>query len=247
MPRPPSSVTEAVAAPPTTAVTIAVEGLVRRYGDRPALDGVSFELRAGETLAVFGPNGAGKTTLLRILATLLRPHAGRAAVLGRELPREGWAVRGRLGLLAHERVGGRERPRGGGAVRGGLGLLAREPMLYRDLTARENLRYHARLHGVAFERAEALLDAVGMRLRADEPVRTLSRGMTQRVAICRAVLHEPELLLLDEPYANLDPGATALVAPLLGCGTRVLISHDVEAGLAEADHVLGLRGERAVL
>jgi heme exporter protein A len=139
------------------------------------------------------------------------------------VPKDSWAVRGRLGLLAHD------------------------PLLYRDLTARENLRYHARLHGVALERVEAVLDAVGMRLRGDEPVRTLSRGMTQRVAVCRAVLHEPELLLLDEPYANLDPGATALVSPLLTRGTRVLISHDVEAGLAEADHVLGLQGERAVL
>jgi heme exporter protein A len=158
-----------------------------------------------------------------VLATLLRPHAGSARVLGRELPREGWAVRGRLGLLAHD------------------------PLLYRDLTARENLRYHARLHGVALERVETLLQAVGMRLRADEPVRMLSRGMTQRIAICRAVLHEPELLLLDEPYANLDPAAAELVAPLLSGGTRVLISHDVEAGLAEADRVLGLRGERVAI
>jgi heme exporter protein A len=135
-------------------------------------------------------------------------------------------------------------------VRGRLGLLAHDPLLYRDLTARENLRYHARLHGVAAERIEALLDAVGMRLRGDEPVRTLSRGMTQRVAVCRAVLHEPELLLLDEPLANLDPGAAALVEPLIGRSsgtTRVLISHDVEQGLAEADLVLGLKDAQAAL
>src|SRR4051812_6919695 len=205
---------------------VACTGLGRAYGERVVLRDVSLTVPRGATLAVFGPNGAGKTTLLRILATLLRPHAGRAAVLGRELPREGWAVRGRLGLLGHD------------------------PMLYRDLSARENLRYHARLHGVALERVEALLDAVGMRLRGDEPVRMLSRGMTQRVAVCRAVLHEPELLLLDEPYANLDPGATALVEPLIGRSagaTRVVISHDVEEGLAEADLVLGLRGERVAL
>ena len=205
---------------------VACEGLGRAYGDRVVLRDLDLTVPTGATLAVFGPNGAGKTTLLRILATLLRPHAGRATVLGRELPRDGWAVRGRLGLLAHD------------------------PLLYRDLTARENLRYHARLHGVAPARVETLLEAVGMRLRADEPVRTLSRGMTQRVAICRAVLHEPELLLLDEPLANLDPGAAALVEPLIGRSsgaTRVVISHDVEQGLGDADLVLGLRDERAVL
>jgi heme exporter protein A len=209
-----------------TEPAVACAGLGRAYGERVVLRDVAFSVPAGATLAVFGPNGAGKTTLLRILATLLRPHAGSARVLGRELPREGWAVRGRLGLLAHD------------------------PLLYRDLTARENLRYHARLHGVGFARVEELLDAVGMRLRADEPVRQLSRGMTQRVAVCRAVLHAPELLLLDEPYANLDPAAVAEVEPLIGRGsgaTRVVISHDVEQGLAEADLVLGLRGERVAL
>jgi heme exporter protein A len=149
----------------TEPAPVVCEGLGRAYGERVVLHDLDLTVPAGSTLAVFGPNGAGKTTLLRILATLLRPHAGRAVVLGHVLPREGWAVRGRLGLLAHE------------------------PMLYRDLTARENLRYHARLHRVGFERVEALLEAVGMRLRADEPVRTLSRGMTQRVAVCRAVLH----------------------------------------------------------
>jgi ABC-type multidrug transport system ATPase subunit len=203
------------------APAVALRDLGRAYGERVALSGVTLELPRGATLAVFGANGAGKTTLLRVLATLLRPHAGSAAVLGRELPREGWAVRGRVGLLAHE------------------------PLLYRDLSARENLRFHARLHGVADARAEELLDAVAMARRADEPIRALSRGMTQRVAICRAVLHRPELLLLDEPLANLDPGAAAGVAPLIGRASgvaRVLISHDVEVGLAEADMVLGLRG-----
>jgi heme exporter protein A len=203
------------------APAVALRDLGRAYGERVALTGVTLELPRGATLAVFGANGAGKTTLLRVLATLLRPHAGSAAVLGRELPREGWAVRGRVGLLAHE------------------------PLLYRDLSARENLRFHSRLHGVADGRAEELLDAVGMARRADEPLRALSRGMTQRVAICRAVLHRPELLLLDEPLANLDPGAAVGVAPLIGRESgvaRVLISHDVELGLAEADVVLGLRG-----
>jgi heme exporter protein A len=205
---------------------VELDGLTRRYGERVALDGVSLSLPAGATLVVFGPNGAGKSTLLRVLATLLRPHAGAARVLGHVLPAEGWAVRGRLGLLAHE------------------------PLLYRDLTARENLRFHARLHGVAPARGEALLEQVGLAARADEKVHTLSRGMVQRLAVCRAVLHEPELLLLDEPRANLDPAAIALVEPLVGAGsgcTRVVTSHDPAGGLAEADLALGLRAGRAEL
>jgi len=213
-------------AAPDGAPAVALRDLGRAYGERVALSGVTLELPRGATLAVFGANGAGKTTLLRVLATLLRPHHGSARVLGRELPREGWAVRGRIGLLGHE------------------------PLLYRDLTAAENLRFHARLHDVAPGRAAELLDAVGMTRRADEPVRALSRGMAQRVAICRALLHEPELLLLDEPLANLDPGAAGAVEPLLGRAsgaTRVLISHDVEQGLGEADLVLGLRGGRPAL
>ena len=203
---------------------VALRDLGRAYGERVALSGVTLDLPRGATLAVFGANGAGKTTLLRVLATLLRPNAGSAIVLGRSLPRESWAVRGRLGFLGHE------------------------PLLYRDLSGRENLRFHARLHGVDDARGAELLDAVGMLRRADEPVLSLSRGMAQRVAICRAVLHKPELLLLDEPLANLDPGAADAVAALIGRSTgvaRVLISHDVELGLAEADMVLGLRAGRA--
>src|SRR6266550_2740650 len=152
-----SNVTDTLEAPPKTAVAIAVEGLVRRYGDRPALDGVSFELRAGETLAVFGANGAGKTTLLRVLATLLRPHAGSVTVAGAKLPGEAWRARARVGYLGHD------------------------PLLYADLSGRENLLFHARLFRVAPERVEELLAAVGMERRAAEPVRDLSRGMVQRL------------------------------------------------------------------
>ena len=131
------------------------------------LDRVSATVPAGATLAVLGRNGAGKSTLLRILATLLRPHGGEVRIFGEPLPRRGFAVRGRIGLVGHD------------------------PLLYRDLSPRQNLRFHARLHGVAAERVEEVLDAVGMAGRAEDPVRLLSRGMTQRVAVARAVLHRP--------------------------------------------------------
>jgi heme exporter protein A len=204
---------------------IELRGLVRHFGERTALERVSLTVPAGGTLAVLGPNGAGKSTLLRILATLLRPHQGEVSVLGEVLPRRAFAVRGRLGLLAHE------------------------PLLYRDLSGRENLRYHARLHRVGAERVDEVLEAVAMEERADEPVRALSRGMVQRLAVARAVLHRPALLLLDEPRANLDPAASSLIEPLVGraCGaTRVLTSHDPPAARAEADLVLALKRGRPV-
>jgi heme exporter protein A len=202
---------------------IELRGLARHFGERTALQDVTLSLPAGATLAVLGRNGAGKSTLLRILATLLRPHAGEVELLGEPLPRRAFAVRAKLGLLAHE------------------------PLLYRDLTGRENLRYHARLFSVADQRVDEVLEAVEMTARADDPVRSLSRGMVQRLAVCRAVLHTPRLLLLDEPRANLDPGAGALVEPLIGRAagvTRVLTSHDPRAALAEADLVLGLKDGR---
>jgi heme exporter protein A len=205
------------------APAIALRGLGRHFGERTALKGVTVSLAPGSTLAVLGRNGAGKSTLLRILATLLRPHEGEVEILGQPLPRRGFAVRAKLGFLGHE------------------------PLLYRDLTGRENLIYHARLHGVEPERIAELLDAVEMGRRADDPVRLLSRGMVQRLAIARAVLHRPTLLLLDEPLANLDPAAVDLVEPLIGRGsgcTRVLTSHDPQAVIAQADLVLALRDGR---
>jgi heme exporter protein A len=198
-------------------------GLRRDYGNRTALEGVGLELAAGDSLVVLGPNGAGKSTLLRVLATLLRPSGGEVSVLGCSLPREAWKLRGRIGYLGHE------------------------PLLYRDLSGRENLRFHARLHGSGGAEAEAriagLLGAVEMERRADERVAELSAGMRQRLAICRCVLHEPELLLLDEPDSNLDVEGRELARTLIGPGqdrTRVVVTHDPDRHLPEADQVLRL-------
>jgi heme exporter protein A len=214
------------AAPAPDTPALQLTDVARAYGERIALQGVTLTLNRGDTLVVLGPNGAGKTTLLRVLAMLVRATHGTVTILGHELPTDAWAVRGRVGLLGHE------------------------PLLYRELTARENLVYHARLHAIDDARIDELLQAVGMHKRADEPVRLLSRGMVQRVAICRAVLAKPPLLLLDEPFANLDPSATAQVEPLIGAtaqATRVICSHDPAGSLPSADLVLGLRDGRVTL
>jgi heme exporter protein A len=206
-----------------SAPALTLNGLMREFGERVVLRDISLALPAGQTLSVLGPNGAGKTTLLRILATLLRPTAGEVSVLGCALPREAWKARGRIGYLGHE------------------------PLLYRDLTGAENLRFAARLYALEADGAPGiaeLLDRVRMTRRADELVRNLSAGMIQRLAVARAVLHEPELLLLDEPRSHLDPEAAGLIEPLIGPAqgrTRVLVTHDVGAALAEGDEVLALR------
>jgi len=219
--------TLAVEGGPATSVSrpaIELRGLRRDFGDRTALAGISARLEPGESMAVLGPNGSGKSTLLRILAGLLRPSGGSASVLGCALPKETHRLRGRVGYLGHA------------------------PLLYRDLSPRENLGLAAALHGLdpaaSESRIEHLLNTVRMAARGDDRVAELSAGMKQRIDICRAVLHEPGLLLLDEPDAHLDAEARLLVEPLIGPGrgpSRVVVSHDHESATAGADLVLELR------
>ena len=188
----------------TTAIEL--EGLTRRYGERVALADLTLSLPAGATLVVFGPNGAGKTTLLRVLATLLRPHAGTARILGSALPDEGWQVRGRIGLLSHA------------------------PLLYRDLTGRENLEFHAQLHRVGPERVRELLERVRLVARAEDKVHTYSRGMVQRLAVCRAVSG-----IRDGTLIVNFPGSPKAVEECFGV-LEVVLPHAVRTLRGESRH-----------
>jgi heme exporter protein A len=207
---------------------VRAEGLVRTFGGRRAVDDVSFTLNAGDCLALFGPNGAGKTTLLRLLAGLLAPGEGRALVNGVPL-KAGLAARGQVGLVSHA------------------------SMLYDTLTARENVEFAARLHGVPDARAAASIALEAMRVleRADAPVRTLSRGLQQRVSIARAIVHGPRLLLCDEPYTGLDEsGAAALTATLMerreSGAALLLVTHNLAEGLEIATQAAIMRRGRFV-
>ena len=200
-------------------------GLVRAFGTRRAVDGVSIELAPGEALALFGPNGAGKTTLLRLLAGLLTPTAGSAQVGGEKLPAA--AARARVGLISHR------------------------TMLYGALTARENVRFAADLHGVAQPElaTQQALDALRVSDRADIRVRALSRGLQQRVAIARAIVHAPSLLLADEPYTGLDEQGSAALTALLGerraaGAALVVVTHHLSEGLAVASRAAIMRDGR---
>jgi heme exporter protein A len=221
--------------PPTEPPAVRLVDVARRRGERMVLRDLTLELPAGGTLALLGSNGAGKSTLLRVLAGLMRPSAGTCEVVGSSLPRQRAALRGRVGYLAHE------------------------PMLYRDLTVRENLVHRARLLRVAVDRVDALLAATDLEKRAAFPVHALSRGLTQRTSAAIALLGDPELLLFDEPLANLDPTASIRLDALLAARptapavarrtwrSRVIAGHDPDAALAQADLVLGLQAGRPVL
>jgi heme exporter protein A len=187
---------------------IQVRELVKTFGTRQALSGINLDVASGDRVMLVGPNGAGKTTLLRILATLSRPTAGEIVINGCDAVTSGPKIRRTIGYLSHE------------------------TLLYEDLTAVQNLQFYARMYGLAdaVSRIEVLLARVGLSDRGDDLVRTFSRGMRQRLATARAVLHRPTLLLLDEPYTSLDAGAAEMLTQLLGglvdegC-TMVLTTH----------------------
>lgn len=189
---------------------ITVKKLVKRFGLKTVLRGLDFNVQPGEFVALLGPNGAGKTTFLRILASLSRPSLGEVSIAGHKLPGEAAQVRARLGVVSHL------------------------PLLYGDLTAEENLRFYARMYGIPdYEaRITEVLNMVGLESRRRDLVRAYSRGMQQRLAIGRAVLHDPEVMLFDEPYTGLDQDASSMLDDVLKTvaaqgRTVVMTSHDL--------------------
>jgi len=197
---------------------IEVRGLVKSFGSKVALEGVDLDVAEGEFLTLVGPNGAGKTTLIRILATLTRPTRGSVRVAGYDLTREGTEVRRRIGLASHQ------------------------TLLYGDLSAEENLRFYGRMYDVPDleEGITALLQRVDLDHRRHDLVRTFSRGMQQRLSLARALLHDPAILLLDEPYTGLDQHAAEVLREVLvtlgGQSRTVLMTtHNLERGLELCD------------
>lgn len=189
---------------------IKVHKLVKRFGSKTVLRGLDFVVQQGEFVALLGPNGAGKTTFLRILASLSHPTLGVVQISGYSLPAQAAAVRARLGVVSHL------------------------PLLYGDLTAEENLRFYGRMYGIngLNSRIDEVLEMIGLAPRRRDLVRTFSRGMQQRLAIGRAILHDPEVMLFDEPHTGLDQDACEMLDGLLrnvaGRGrTVVMTSHDL--------------------
>src|SRR3990172_1432598 len=189
---------------------IEVNQLIKRFGLKVVLRGADFNVPPGEFVALLGPNGAGKTTFLRILASLSRPSMGEVKVAGHRLPGEAAQVRAKLGVVSHL------------------------PLLYPDLTAEENLEFYARMYGISnfHLRVTEVLELIGLERRRKDLVRTFSRGMQQRLAIGRAVIHDPEVMLFDEPYTGLDQDASAMLDDVLRSvaaqgRTGVMTSHDL--------------------
>ena len=217
-------------APTATQWAVEAAGLTRRYGTARALRHLDLTIPWDQRLAILGPNGAGKTTFLRIVATLVRPTAGRIAVGGLELPNQAAAVRRHVGLVAHQ------------------------TFLYDELTARENLLFYGRLYRVKdpAERANQLLERVGLADRADDRVRTFSRGLQQRLALARAVVHDPPILLLDEPDTGLDVAGLELLARLSvdESGRRrtvLLTTHNLPRAIELSDRLVVLANGAIIL
>ena len=210
-------------------LALEVKKLTKVFGARKALDNVSFSLPQGAFLSIFGPNGAGKTTMLRMLSTLARPTSGAIRVMGLDAKEDPDKVRDHIGLISHN------------------------SMLYPDLTAMENMMFVARLYGIIDPEARVreLLRAVELDHRRFDMVRTFSRGMTQRLSIARALINDPDVVFLDEPYAGLDPHAVEIFDELIG-GLReertfVMVSHDLQKGFSACTHAMMLARGRVMV
>ena len=204
---------------------LSVSGVSKHFGAHIGVHDVSFDLAAGETAVVFGANGAGKTTLIRMLASLSRPTEGRIEVASEPLIGGNASLRSRIGVVSHE------------------------TMLYDELTARENLRLHARLHGVDQSVCDDLLETVGLADRGGERVAGFSHGMRKRVSLARALVHDPDLLLFDEPYTGLDQTSLQRVADVLATledRTVLAATHDLARGFRLADRLLFMNDGRLV-
>lgn len=206
---------------------IKLTNVVKAFGLRPVLRGLNLEIPAGRFVTLFGPNGAGKTTTLRLVAALSRPTAGEISVGGASTSRNPDAVRGLLGVVSHQ------------------------TLLYGDLSAAENLHFYGRMYGLEAaereKRIDVVLEAVGLSARRRDLARTFSRGMQQRLAIARAILHDPPVLLLDEPYTGLDVDAAATLDEVLReVATRgrtvLMTTHDLARGLSMAHYAAILAG-----
>ncbi len=204
---------------------ISARALVKSFGYKPVLRGLELDVAEGEFVALLGPNGTGKTTLLRILSGLSRPGFGEARIAGHRLPQEAGAVRRLLGVVSHQ------------------------PLLYTDLSAEENLQFYAQMYGLRqpAPRIAEVLALVGLSARRRDPVRAFSRGMQQRLAIARAILHDPHVMLFDEPHTGLDPDASAMLDGLLRDvaargRTVVMTTHDLGRAIGLASRVLILSG-----
>ncbi len=211
-------------------VVLEARGLVKSFGRNQVLRGVDLSISSGDRYFLFGPNGAGKTTLVKLLTGLMKPDSGEVRLFGEPLEGEALAIRARIGFLSHE------------------------PYLYGELTAMENLDFFGQLYDVPnrAERSKALLKEVGLFARSHDRVATFSRGMKQRLGLARAILHEPDLVVLDEPYTGLDIRATATLERLIreksAEGTAFLaITHDLAQGLEMATRAGILSGGRMVL
>jgi heme exporter protein A len=208
---------------PSPLVPLEFQGIAHRFGRRWVLRGVDLEVGPGEVVAILGANGAGKTTLLRIAATLLRPLRGEGRVGGADLRREAPVIREQMAILGHS------------------------PALYEDLTPSENLSFSLIMRGMEADaaRIREVLEQVGLGEHAHTRVRTFSAGMRRRVAVARILVSLPELLLMDEPYASLDPEGVALVNATIGRvaaagGGVLLATHDVRSGAAVVGRTLTL-------